>query len=68
MSKKTAGPPSIPIPASGRLGSLLRVPVDYLLEVYTDNHITTMIALPTPRTGSLKQGDTRRSSYTLSGP
>jgi len=51
MSKKTAGPPSIPIPASGRLGSLLRVPVDYLLEVYTDNQITTMIALPNTPNG-----------------
>jgi len=35
MGIKTAAPPAIPVPLTGRLGSLLRVPVDYILEVYT---------------------------------
>ena len=46
MATKTAAPPAIPIPASGRLGALLRVPVDYLLEMYVNDVIVNMIALP----------------------
>ena len=51
MASKTSAPVSISTPASGRLGALLRVPIDYMLEVYTGGVITTMITLPqTPST------------------
>lgn len=46
MATKTTAPPSIKTPASGRLGALLRVPIDYILEVYTGGTITQMITLP----------------------
>lgn len=46
MASKTNAPVSIPIPASGRLGALLRVPIDYILEVYSGGSITQMITLP----------------------
>ena len=66
MSKKTTSPPSIPIPASGRLGSLLRVPVDYLLEVYRGNQITTMIALPnTPNAVTQTRNHATELTHTL---
>lgn len=46
MASKTSTPVSIKIPASGRLGALLRVPIDYLLEVYSQGQISMMITLP----------------------
>lgn len=46
MASKTRVPVSIKTPASGRLGALLRVPIDYLLEVYSKGRITMMITLP----------------------
>lgn len=46
MATKTTAPPALPIPASGRLGALLRVPVDYLLEMYVNGVIVNMLALP----------------------
>jgi len=46
MASKTRVPVSINTPASGRLGALLRVPIDYLLEVYSEGRISMMITLP----------------------
>lgn len=46
MASKTAIPPSIKTPISGRMGTLLRVPIDYILEVYTGGTITQIITLP----------------------
>ena len=46
MALKTQAPPSVPVPLTGRLGSLLRVPVDYILEVYAGGRIVSAVTLP----------------------
>jgi nucleoid-associated protein YgaU len=46
MGIKTATPPAVPVPLTGRLGSLLRVPVDYILEVYTGARLVGAVTLP----------------------
>lgn len=46
MGIKTAAPPAVPVPLTGRLGSLLRVPVDYILEVYTGARLVNAVTLP----------------------
>jgi hypothetical protein len=63
MGSKSATPPSIPIPSSGRLGALLRVPVDYLFEIYENGEITSMIALPNAPQ-SVAQGRTSATAIT----
>ena len=66
MGIKTTAPPSIPIPASGRMGALLRVPVDYLLEVYRGGSIITMITLPnSPSTYSQERPSATALTHTL---
>jgi len=66
MGIKTTTPPAIPIPAGGRLGALLRVPVDYILEVYVGGSITTMITLPhTPTTYSQERPSATAITHTL---
>ena len=66
MGTKTRAPVSIPIPAGGRLGALLRVPVDYILEVYLRGSITTMIALPhSPSTYSQERPSATALTHTL---
>lgn len=66
MGTKTRAPVSIPIPAGGRLGALLRVPVDYILEVYLSGSITTMIALPhSPSTYSQERPSATALTHTL---
>lgn len=46
MGISSTAPLSIPTPNSGRLGSLLRVPIDYVLEVYENSQLTSAITLP----------------------
>lgn len=66
MATKTTAPPSIPIPAGGRLGALLRVPVDYILEVYVGGFIARMITLPhAPSTYSQERPSATALTHTL---
>ena len=46
MGVSSTAPISIPTPNSGRLGSLFRVPIDYLLEMYEDGRLQTAVTLP----------------------
>ena len=46
MGVATKAPVSISAPNSGRLGSLLRVPIDYLLEVYEGAQLKLAVTLP----------------------
>ena len=46
MGVATKAPVSISTPNSGRLGSLLRVPIDYLLEVYEGSQLKLAVTLP----------------------
>ena len=66
MSTKTTAPPAIPTPASGRLGALLRVPVDYLLEMYVNDVIVSMLALPNaPQSVSQSRASATALTHTL---
>lgn len=66
MAVKSKIPPSLPTISSGRLGSLLRVPVDYLLEVYVDGRLSTMLALPnTPNAYQQQRPSATHLTHTL---
>ena len=66
MASKTRAPVSIKTPVSGRLGALLRVPIDYMLEVYTGGVITAMITLPqSPSTYSQTRPSATVITHTL---
>lgn len=46
MGTITKAPPSVSVPNTGRLGSIFRVPIDYLLEVYENKTLKTAVTLP----------------------
>lgn len=54
-------PASIPVPNSGRLGSLLRVPIDYVLEVYENDRLQSAVTLP----NSPREYEQKRPSATI---
>ena len=66
MGTSSAAPASIPVPNRGRLGSLFRVPVDYVLEVYTNFALHTAITLPnTPTDYEQKRPSATIITHTL---
>lgn len=65
-------PPGIPVPSSGRLGSLLRVPIDYIFEVRDKNgQLSSQIpplSLPlAPTVYQQVRNPPTKVSYTLTG-
>lgn len=65
-------PPGIPVPSTGRLGSLLRVPIDYIFEVRDKNGALSKelapISLPlTPSIYQQTRNPPTKVSYTLTG-
>lgn len=68
MGQATRIPASIPIPNSGRLGSLLRVPIDYLLEVYEGGRLAVAVTLPQgPSEFEQKRPSATMITHTLDG-
>lgn len=66
MGTSSAAPASIPVPNRGRLGSLFRVPVDYVLEVYIFGDLHTAITLPnTPTDYEQKRPSATIITHTL---
>jgi hypothetical protein len=65
-------PPGIPVPSTGRLGSLLRVPIDYIFEVREKDHSLSKqippLSLPlTPTVYQQVRNPPTKVSYTLTG-
>lgn len=66
MGISSAAPASIPVPNRGRLGSLFRVPIDYVLEVHTNLALQTAVTLPnTPTDYEQKRPSATIITHTL---
>lgn len=66
MGISSTAPLSIPTPNSGRLGSLLRVPIDYVLEVYENDTLQSAVTLPnTPTDYEQKRPSATIITHTL---
>lgn len=66
MGISSTAPFSVPTPNSGRLGSLLRVPIDYVLEVYENGTLQSAVTLPnTPTDYEQKRPSATIITHTL---
>jgi nucleoid-associated protein YgaU len=66
MGISSTAPLSIPTPNSGRFGSLLRVPIDYVLEVYVVDSLQSAVTLPnTPTDYEQKRPSATIITHTL---
>lgn len=66
MGISSTAPASISTPNSGRLGSLLRVPIDYVLEVYENDSLQSAVTLPnTPTDYEQKRQSATIITHTL---